>query len=389
MKCFMKLFKPTLFLIILFGANLSFSKTIFYFPEVKNSKDVGLKEDSNLQWVIISGKTTSGARIYINKKKIPYINEENKLKFIRRQKAMIKKGRVIANKDGYFQLHLMLPRGGVQLPLTVRKKKKRKKFQLNLIVKKQEVDIKDSDLLSESPELRDKYSIWLGLGANYLQFKENSLDQSIDLSFDSFKAPAFLLQGRIWLSDIWELEGAYKVSPGAVSSSSGITITSNAYNWTILGGHATYFRENWRPNFWGKMRSRFGVVFGLQQHTVPFISQIASASGKLTTNSVTMLAAGGRALLQYGRQWSYEVFMRVQYPLSTGSVFTIASPFAFDGSVGFSYKLKSLPIETGLFWYGQYQKYSYTHLNAFKAGEVSGDESLFFSVIELRAGYSF
>lgn len=344
--------------------------------------------DPNFSEVIISGRGEKGDVVRINKDKIPIVTKDKKIRIINRSDVVLNGHSIKMDKSGYFEFHLKLPHEKIQLPVTVKGEAGSEKFQLILTVRPGDVTVKDEDKLEQSPELRNTYSIWLGVGYNYLNYSQDSVAQNIDVGYESFKGPTFLFQAAMWISDSWHLSTGYKTSPGSVTSSPTSTIVGGDYNWTIASVHGTYFDDQWRPNIFGKYKSRIGMIFGVQHHSVPFLARQVGGTGTIKSNTVTMVVGGGKLLIDKGKDWAYEVFMRAQFPVATGDVFNINYRLAFDGSMGAYYNFRS-GLRAGVFWYGQYHQYAFTSYDVTVPGYISGNEALLFSTLEGRIGYSF
>jgi hypothetical protein len=84
----------------------------------------------------------------------------------------------------------------------------------------------------------------------------------------------------------------------------------------------------------------------------------------------------------------FEGFIRYQRILSTGQLYTISSQMAFDDSVGINYT-QLLNWRVGLYWYGQLHVYGYESYDPSVSEFVTGEQTLFFSNIELRFAYEF
>ena len=337
--------------------------------------------------VLISGKAKPKAKISVYKKVFPSVKADGGVMLLKRKDILGRTKSVTANDEGYFELQMTLPTVEVQLPIKVRQKgKKSEKFQINLVVGEKWAKVADEEKLEQNPEHRYKTGLWLGVGANYLSYDQNTSDGAIDVTFESFKAPTIFAKTQYRIDDEWEVSGSYKSSPGEVTSSAQNTISSGAYNWTILSVHGTYFKESWRPKLFGIYKSRLGMIFGLQHHSVPFLAQDSASSALVKENSLTMLALGSKALYDKGRGMAYEIFMRIQIPVASGSVFEVEQKLGFDGSVGLFYNYGAWKV--GGFWYGQYHQYGFKHTN-YAANAISGNETLLFSTLEARVGYTF
>jgi hypothetical protein len=224
---------------------------------------------------------------------------------------------------------------------------------------------------------------------------DQTSDIPSNLTFHSTKVPALFAKVSRIIKKNWQLQGTFNYSPGDTSSSEKINVVEDQYNWTFLSVNATYLSPNWKSTSEG-YPSQFGVQGGFQYHLVPFIQRSSSTDPQavsLTTNQVIMATLGAVYNVQVNRYWALETFLRYQLPVGSGSVFKVSPQLAFDGSVGAIYKY-SPQWRTGLFWYGQYQKYGFgehedVYLKANGGAKVTGSQTLFFSNIEARLGYEF
>lgn len=365
----------------------------WYQPEVGESKR------KNWVRVILSGTTTPGARALVSSKHIPVILPNKKIRRIKTKAALKSKRYSTADNKGYFEIHLELPTYPVQLPLKVYPprgvKQPARSYQFNLIIEKQKVQLHNAKHLERSPAFQKKYGIWFGSGINYLAYTQQTQDIPSDLEFQTFKGPSAFAKGWIRLTDQMDLIATAKMSPGAAGSSNSVQVANGDYNWLIFGLEGSYYPHSWRFKLGKNTNSILGFRVGLQHHIVPFIARTGTSEqeAEITTNSMTMMTGGLIYTIAPEEKISYEIFMRYQYPLATGDIFSIDPKFAFDGSVGATYQLNN-DWKLGVFWYGQWHEYSFTHTDKYfqsqnEPAEIQGDQSLFFSNIELRLGYEF
>ena len=356
-------------------------------------------EKSNRTRVILSGKTQPGVEMTIGSDKIPVLNKRNKIQFIPVKSITTKKSTAVADSKGYFELHLDLPNQSVQLPFRAipasGNTSQSRVYQLNLLVQKQEVTATNLKNLRKSPAFQNKFGIWFGSGFNYLQYKQTSPRIGSNLDYQSFKGPSYFAKVWLWINDEWDLSATAKISPGDVDSSDEVQVADGAYNWVIYAGEATYYPADWTPTYFKKYKGQVGVRFGIQHHIVPFIARTGESETEvdIETNNITMATVGLKTYLFKSARWTYEAFMRFQYPVIEGDEFDVFPKFAFDGSVGAIYNSKK-NWQVGVFWYGQWHEYAFTHddqyfKNQSQDAEISGDQTLFFSNIELRLGYNF
>lgn len=366
----------------------------WYLPEI------GETQKKRRTRVIIPGKTMPGARVFVNAKAIIVITKDNRVGYLPTKKAMAGSAVAVADKDGLFELTLDLPNYTVQLPLGIvppGSRKVARKFQLNLSVEKERVRYTNLKIVSKSPAYTKRYGLWFGTGYNYLKYTQTSSTINSKLNFNSFKGPSAFGKAWMWLSETWDISATAKMSPGGTSSSPDIQVEQKTYQWLIFATEATYYPEGLRYNFWGNYKAQLAWRFGLQHHIVPFTARTANGGGRdatILTNDITMATGGFKFLVREHSRFTYELFMRYQYPVSAGSTFEIKPKFAFDGSVGAIYEYTK-NWRMGLFWYGQWHEYEFAHSDAYRATlgfpdpTINGSTTLFFSNVELRAGFEF
>ncbi|MBK7843145.1 MAG: hypothetical protein IPJ71_05530 [Bdellovibrionales bacterium] len=359
--------------------------------------ELGQTSNENRTRVMVSGKTIPGASIVVANKKLPYFSANQKLNYLNLEDVLIGKRTAIANAEGLFLFNFDLPPENIQITLKITKPKSQvnQAFQLNLAVTKQEVKVSDLGELKESPLYSKHYAVWLGTGFNFLRYAQESSDIQSDIEFQTFKGPSFFARG--WWKVKEELDASFeaKMSPGGVDSSSSIDISSGNYNWTIYAIEGTYYPHNWRTTFFG-LPSRWGARAGLQHHIVPFISRTGASetSAEIVTNSLSMFTIGFQNNVDISSKWAFEWLMRYQSPLFMGSVFQILPNFGFDGSVGLIRALQR-NWKLGFYWYGQWHDYSFVHKDRYLINQgdttptIKGHQVLFFSNIEVRAGFEF
>lgn len=371
----------------------------FYKPYIENI-NAGKNIKKKRALVYITGKTEPGARVYISTKKITLLNSKNKVVYLSTKKALIGKRVKRANKNGFFKMAIRAPFYKIQLPIKLIDKNKKFKshvYQLSFKVNRTEVKLSGNKSLEESPFMKDKASAWFGLGMNYLKYKQQSTHTGADLTLNTFKLPSIYSQFSYQINRDWSAVLSYNNSPGAVDSADdNLALGSKkTYNWQIFIIEAGFNPNKWVFNHFDGA-ARLNLISGIQHHIVPFLVSTATAQNELEikTNGLTMLTFGGNYTLKKN-DWNYEVFMRYQIPLASGSLFDIQSKLAFDGSVGLYRRIKNR-WKIGAFWYGQWHNYSYTHNDVYiknNPGSISnpitGNQELFFSNIEARIGYSW
>ncbi len=364
----------------------------FYRPEIGDTKN------SKRTRVMLSGKKKPNYSFWIGDKKIPFLTKDKKVKYLNLKAMLIGPANRKADKNGLFNFAFDFPHKNIQLTLKIAKTptSPSQSFQLNLNISSEEIKVTNQRHLKVSPLYAKKYALWFGSGFNYLRYQQESSAIGSQLEFQTFKGPSFFGRGWWKINDQFDATFEAKMSPGSTTSSEAIQIAGGNYNWLIFALEGTYYRPQWTHILWKEYDSRWGVRFGLQHHLVPFISRTGASEteAEVVTNSITMFTLGFQNNIDISTRWAFEWFMRYQYPLTAGNVFQLKPKFGFDGSLGIIRALKH-SWKLGLFWYGQWHDYNFTHQDRYlinqgnPSPEIAGHQSLFFSNIELRAGYEF
>lgn len=364
----------------------------FYRPEEGDTKKSGRTR------VLVSGKTLPGAIVWIGGKTIPYITSDQKIKRLKLKDVLVSPRKVRADSKGFFVFNFDFPRENIQLTVKIAKPKSKvsQSFQLNLGITKEEIKVTNQTDLKVSPLYSKRYALWFGTGFNFLRYQQESTDIQSSLEFQTFKGPSFFGRGWWKVNDRLDASFEAKMSPGAVNSSNDIRIAGGDYNWLIFAAEGTYYPERWTHKLFEDYPSRWGIRTGIQHHLVPFISRTGASESEaeIVINNITMFTIGFQNNIDLSSRWAFEWYMRYQSPLAVGNVFQMLPKFGFDGSLGVIRAIRS-SWKLGLFWYGQWHDYDFTHNDRYLANQadpnsrISGHQSLFFSNIELRAGYEF
>jgi hypothetical protein len=224
--------------------------------------------------------------------------------------------------------------------------------------------------------------LWIGLGANY-QFYQQTVKSLGAARFQTLQGPTRLARGG-FMADEFGIDLSYKETPGKMNSSSTVSIRQGHYVWQTLTGEFLV-----KPN--GK-KSSWNLRSGVQHHTIPFIVQNPfSTEIELLNNSVTTLTLGFDRNFTISDRFLIEWQLRYQYPLlSTAGVFSefnVHPHLSFDGSIGGVIPI-SRSFRAGIFWYGQLHKFAFDFAPA-SSLEFSGQQTLFYSNVELRIGLEF
>lgn len=336
---------------------------------------------------ILSGRTVAGTDISVGADEISVIQADGEIKTVKSADIKVVAEAIKSDGNGYFELLLDLPEGGIQLPIQAAKQTLSKTYQINLSVTDKSIVLKSQVGLEDSPSLSVHPILWVGVGSNYVRTNQESSATSVNLTFESFRLPALLIEGFYPLSTEWGVIGAYKKSPGAVKSPAGVTVGDTDYSWDILSIEGRYTESDWKTLYEEKP-AKYYFRFGINEHSVPFWNRNTLTSADISTNKVLMASVGAQIDYDYSEKWIATGLFRYQLPLSSGSLFSVRPKISFDGSVGAFYRINS-EFNLGGFWYGQYHSWSYSHFDRPLGRDVSGTQSLLFSNLELRAGYSF
>ncbi|RME14275.1 MAG: hypothetical protein D6797_09245 [Bdellovibrio sp.] len=361
----------------------------WFYPEL------GLSPKEKRTAVLFSGEAAPGTTITLAEEKIPVLIKQ-KIFYIKKENLFLGPTKVIADDTGYFEITLHLPISSANIPFEVTFPSGEKKiYQFNIKVKEASLETPDSQF-KKSPYRQKKWSLWAGTGINILNYQQEAPAIPASLNLTTAKFPSFYARVERFFFKDWKGLLSFSLSPGAAKSSDQITISKENYNWIIFSLESVYFPEKWKKLFKQKYLARWGIRGGLQQHFLPFIARTGTnaSQAEVATNPVTMITLGGQYMVSLTKRWAVETFLRYQYPVISGNLFEIKPKFAFDGSIGTSYKWRH-QWKVGVFWYGQWHSYGFSHMDKYFENTGSGSnpstgtQSLFFSNLELRIGYEF
>ena len=360
-------------------------------PQLRSQSKNGISQ------VTLGGRTTPGSSLSISQKEIPVIRPEGKFLRLLRERAF-SSGQVLTDDRGIFEMQLSLPQGTAQIPIQVTSPGGEiRNYQISVAVEKLEVNIKGGAKAEKSPYAPKRWEIWGGLGINYLQYSQSSADLSSDLTLKSFDFPTLYGKVSHRINDKFSFTATANQAPGKSEGSTNVNVGQGSYNWSYLTGEFTYFHPRLKSRS-KNYHSEVGFNFGAQYHIVPFIARSSTtdpAEVSIETNGIWLNAIGVTWLVHLNRYYSVETFMRYQVPFATGSLFHVVYKFAFDGSLGLIYKWTP-EWNFGLFWYGQYHSYEFSsHRDKYFAAnggggpDISGEQSLLYSNLEFRVGWTF
>ncbi|MGZ3721439.1 MAG: hypothetical protein ACXVA9_00830 [Bdellovibrionales bacterium] len=244
------------------------------------------------------------------------------------------------------------------------------------------------DQKHEEPFEKNGWWAWLGMGENYVDYRQSNNGRG-SLSDFHTKGPSKYLETGFIGQNSWGGVFSYKSTPGTFNPTlpDGVTLDRTAYTWNTISGEGV-LRKTSPFSLFGTPIT-YGMRVGIQQHDIPFVfldsdGNLQMKNNKMTTASAGLLAEWTR------RRVTYYWLMRYQYPLTSqadgSSQYSISPVFAFDGSVGASYNF-TRQLKAGLFWYGQWHQFGFTYADG--AVTNQGFQSLFYSNVDLRLGWDF
>lgn len=228
--------------------------------------------------------------------------------------------------------------------------------------------------------LYPEFWLWIGSGANYQYYQQSIPSVDGDSSFQNIKAPTSFARAG-FQGENFGVDLSYKQTPGEIKSSKTISVQNGNYRWETLSSEVLYRLTN---RLWN-------LRFGVQHHQMPFmVLDTLTSTVTVTSNTLSMLTAGFDRTYQISEKLRGEWQMRYQHPLLAGAPdnakFKVSSRFAFDGSIGAVYRFNPT-FRGGVFWYGQWHSYGFHYESP--SGVSNGDQTLFYSNLELRFGLEF
>lgn len=368
----------------------SINEVEWYMPEIQRSPKKGRAR------VRFMGRALPGTKVKLSKTFIPLIDPDGNIKTLAAKEAWVGGASVESGSEadakGNLEINMDLPFTSMQLPFVATTLTGEvKNYILSISVSADDVRLDHQDNIKNSPYSRRKWSIWGGLGMNFLRYDQDMPGISSGVGFQSFTGPAVYTKVVRSLNRDWAVQATLNNSPGKAASSSAVQLSQGSYNWTFLTGELTYFPPRWK---FAKKKyfNEFGIQTGFQYHSVPFYSRYSTTdpnAAGVVTNNILMMDIGATSVLHYGQYWFFESFLRYQHPVQSGTLYEISPKFAFDGSIGIVHKWKP-DWRLGAFWYGQWQEYNFKNApDAYSGSKIDGSQSLFFSNWELRVGFEF
>lgn len=382
----------------LFGEESTDNLELTFNPaEVSNIK-------AKLITVNISGESSKEIDVQIANEDILYKKEEKIL--VIKNKDFIKRSKV-SNKGKSFSLQVVLPYGLVQLPLTIKELDNGKihNYGISLLSNKSSVELQSQQKISFASDKaqNDEHSntqntpndspnnrVSFGVGYNYLRFQQKMVTPyTSDLQYESFKGPGFYLSYLGSFTDKWLYSVEVKNAVGSTRTSANVSVKEGSYQWLTSSYELIYLSDKSPLSlFSAPLISQLQIRFGLQYHIEPYLQRVAASEVSVKTNDLAFLSLGvGKNIETASKKWLGEVFLRLQYPIHSGSNFRSSDFFSFDGSVGLSRQIAERWYLGG-YWYGQYQSFNVAGIKDDVTGfESHGNQQLFYSNIEVRTSY--
>lgn len=223
--------------------------------------------------------------------------------------------------------------------------------------------------------------VWSGFGLNYFRLGQSANSDLQEATFSNFTGPTLMGEVMVGLKNMYNFVLGYHDQPGRIENSAfGLTLDNSRWQTITFDVGAP-----WAEVDFGDRPVKIGWRGGLMRHRFPFI--FYDGAVRQVFNDLNSISAGVEAEMPLDRRWSFESFLRYQYPLSaTSSAGTIAytSNLSFDGSVGLVRKL-SKSWMMGLYWFGQSQNMKYRYQST--GTDASGTQNFFNSNVQVRVGY--
>gem|GEM_PF-2656384 len=227
----------------------------------------------------------------------------------------------------------------------------------------------------------------LGFGSDYLQFEQSGIQIS-SLNYASLRGPSFSLSAEVNWNSGYGAKINYAQFPGEIRSDT-VTLQNKNFEWKSLHLEGKYRVP---VDFGPGSHRHFGYLLGVARHHLPYVQTTDYDQAEIRNYELTSATVGVEYTALHKTKWLSEFYLRYSHPLSqqesNGDSLKITPQFSFDGSLGVKYKLlKNLNL--GVFWYGEYQHYGYRMINGINGDWDTGINSLFFSNLELRMGYTY
>ena len=246
----------------------------------------------------------------------------------------------------------------------------------------------------ENPELipiKQLFYFWFGAGLNFLSLSQTDTDSSTFNFQGTPNSSYFFKVGGYVSKDAPGVEFSYKNAPGSIASSSTLTVTNSNYTWQTFAVEALFLLKE-DPFMISKLDKTWTARLGVQQHFNPYLATQSASLIDVKQNSITNASLGLELVLGAKQKVRYEFLARYQHPIASsasgGNTYSAKPKLAFDGSVGLATNL-SKNFLLGAYWYGQWNQYTFSYYDKPISTSNSGNQSLFYSSMEVRLGYIF
>lgn len=313
----------------------------------------------------------------------------------------------LSDDNGYFKLTFDLPLGVVQVPVAIAANNGEKQnFLISFSVKSTAVKIslptlnddqqitqwrKELTVFAEAQSGVKKKSmnaelvgLWihLGVGTNY-QSHSQSLPNTANMKFESLKFGGMgFLAG--YAKETWVINLGHRQTPGEAGGvSSPYTLETPKFVWSnsLLEGGWVSRQTSWRE------QARITYLFGFQQHFVPQFEPTNDNRIILRSFEISAASLGFEIATRFTEMTQGSLSLRYQHPISSTSLdgreFKVDPDLSFDGSLGLLYQLGP-QSHFGLYWFGHWLKYKFSSLSNDGITYREGDQSLFYSNLDLR-----
>ena len=347
------------------------------FMSLEDPKGKKRKRKVQLYKVTLQGRLEKNAKIFLGKRTF-FVRHRSVKRYVTTKLLRKKSRRVGLDKDGYFKIPLYVPEGLLQVPILLRKGKKRDQFKVQINVTKESAVVKDAEVLYKPCE----NCLWIGVGVGVLAYQQAPPDTLQPVNYGSFSLPNFSMKGSFtyteklnWRFDFHQLSG-----DDLTTSDPTVTITDAKIGWTYFGIESEYKAFS-RKTLFGKAFQP-GMLLGVQSQSVPFVVGTGGSNFKIGDFNFYSVSFGGMMLLNPEKRLQYEAFMRLQVAIPGSGQVSLTGGYAFDGSVGLIYHLTE-KWKLGAFWNGQLHNYNYSHNSSI------GTYTLFSSNLDFSIGYQF
>lgn len=234
------------------------------------------------------------------------------------------------------------------------------------------------------------YWVWAGLGASFLQVKEN-LDSYSEGKVSAVDLPQINLRSGGFINEHNGFDLQYIETPGHLKNSSGGTRRDEYFKWKNL--NIDYLRTSSLPVTILNYSAEVIWKFGLQTHSLITIIPISPNSAELEVvpTNITNLSIGFGTNIRVHSKNRLELSLKYQHPIQSKSSvssdnYSIRPIFLFDGSLGYIFEL-NITRRLGVYWGGQWQNINFDYTKG--ADSYKGTQLFFNSTIDVRIGGEF